>query len=233
MVQEAKRLGLTASSDEVVERLTQLRERLSAEQYDKMLGQAGLNEEQLKLKIKEQVLVQKAIEQAVRSKIQVTPSDLAKASTTEAPGAEEVQVQHLLIRVTSERSAEEAMKLANRLRAQLVEEGADFGALAKEHSEDPHGSEGGQLGWIRRGQLLPELDEVLAQLQPSEVSEPVQTRLGVHILKVLDRRTGALPKGMTAQQALENQVYQEKFTQLLTRWVEELKSKAYIRLADE
>ena len=233
MIQEAKRLGVTASSEEVVQRLTQLRQRLSKEQYEQMLAQAGLNEEQLKSKIREQVLVQKAIDQAVRSKVQISLSDLAGVPAPEAPGADEVRVQHLLIRVTPERSADDAKLLATRLHTQLVDKRATFEELAHEHSEDPHASEGGELGWLRRGQLLPELDDVLFALKPGEVSEPIQTRLGFHLVKVLDRRSSALPDGMSPKQALEYKIYHEKFTQLLDRWIGDLKAKAYIRLADE
>jgi peptidyl-prolyl cis-trans isomerase SurA len=233
ILQEAKRLEVRVSSEEVLERLRGARERAGSKAaYDGMLTQLGLNEEQLKMKIREQLLVQKAIDREVRSKIAVTVGELSRAGMPPVePGEEEVDAYHLLVRVSDERSPEDAQALAQDLYRQL-QEGADFEALARQYSEGPQAQEGGRLGWLSPGELLPELDEVLFRLQPGEVSPPLQTRLGFHILKVIERRTptGDRPGGTPPA---ERQLFQEKFSKALRKWIDGLRAKAYVELIPE
>lgn len=75
------------------------------------------------------------------------------------------------------------------VRKQIVEEGADFAALAKKHSDDPgSGSQGGELGFAERGSYVPEFEAEAYQLELNEVSEPVETEYGFHIIQMLERR---------------------------------------------
>jgi len=235
ILQEAKRLKLTIDPKEVTDRMKMVRERLgSKEAFDAMLAQTGLNEEQLKMKLREQLLVQKAIDEQVRRRIVITPAEVAQAATvppTSTEHEEEVDAYHLMIRVTDERPAAEAEQLVNQLHEQLLA-GADFSELAKQHSEGPHAEDGGHLGWLRPGELMPELDDVLFKLQPGEVSGPLQTRLGFHLLKVAARRGAAQAHLSDADQA-EARLYQQKFAKAIQKWLESLRQKAYIQVMTE
>ena len=235
MIQEAKRTGLTVDLEDVARHLHAIQQRAGMnEAYEQMLSDAGLSEEQLKAKIREQLLVRKVIDRAVRSKLIVTPSELAHAapaSSVHTP-SDEVQAYHLLIRVTPERSMEQAraliMQLADRLR-----HGAPLEELAKQYSEDSNAEGGGLMGWVHQGQLLPELDDVLFRLQAGELSEPIQTRLGFHLIKVVARRGVSAGELSKAQQDHEQQLYQEKFTKAMAQWLGELKQRAYIEVLEE
>ena len=232
ILQEAKRLKLTIDPKEVTDRMKMVRERLgSKEAFDAMLVQTGLNEEQLKMKLREQLLVQKAIDEQVRRKIVITPAELTEASTVPPPSTqneEEVDAYHIMIRVTDQRPAAEAEQLINQLHEQLLA-GADFSELAKQHSEGPHAEDGGHLGWLRPGELMPELDDVLFKLQPGEVSGPLQTRLGFHLLKVAARR-GAQQAHLSDADQAEARLYQQKFAKAMQKWLESLRQKAYIQV---
>lgn len=238
IIQEAKQMPIGVSADEVAERLKAVRKQFEPrERYDAMLQDARMTEEQLRTKIREQLLVQRAIDQHVRSTIVVSPSELrgVEASAPPAPetdaAPEEVQAYHLLIRVTPERSAAEAEALAHALYEQLLH-GADIKELAVRYSEDPQAHDGGMLGWVPRGQLLPELDEVLFRLQPGELSAPIKTRLGFHLVKVVQRRQGRAPAAAERDGGLE-QLYQEKFVKAMREWIDRLKEHAYIQVMDE
>jgi peptidyl-prolyl cis-trans isomerase SurA len=240
ILQEAKRLGLRVPSEDVLDRLKGIRERVGGEErYKLMLAQLSLNEEQFKIKLREQLLVQEAIDQQVRAKITVTPAELAQAKTAPEPSpepsapVEEVEAYHLLIRVTDQRSAEDARALAEQLYQRMME-GADFAELAQQHSEGPHAESGGSLGWLRPGELLPELDDVLFRLQPGDVSSPLQTRLGYHLLMVTQRRPVA--DGAPARDPrppAEARLYQDKYATALRKWIDGLRQKAYIELLND
>lgn len=234
IVQDAKRKGLSVPSADVAERLRALRSRLgSREAFDAMLRESGLNEEQLRTKVREQLLAQKAIDQEVRAKIVLSPGDVAQAAAklpaAGPPGGEEVETRHLLVRITPERPAAQAMALAQDLHQRLVK-GEAFATLAKDYSDDPHAQDGGLLGWIGPGELLPELDAALFGLKPEEVSAPIQTRIGVHLLKAGGRRPLSDEQQGSAQDQVEARLYQQKFGELLQAWLEELREQAYIQI---
>ncbi|MBI3088522.1 MAG: peptidylprolyl isomerase [Candidatus Omnitrophica bacterium] len=236
IVQEGKRLGLTVDPAEVTKRLQDIRAQLgSKEAYEQMLQEAQLGEEQLKIKLREQLMAQNTIDRQVRSKILISPAELASAAETPAlPGnpGEEVLASHLLIRLGDERSGEEAETLIRQLRERL-QRGADFSELAKQYSEGPHAEEGGSLGWVRPGELRPELEAALFSLQAGEVSEPIRSPLGVHLLKVFDRRSLSERELAEGRDRLERRLYQEKFVAALERWLADLRQRAYIQVMDE
>ena len=130
---------------------------------------------------------------------------------------EEVHARHIL--VGSEDEAKEVI-------AQL-EGGGDFAALAGEHSVDPSvRSNGGDLGFFRRGQMVPEFAEAAFALEPgSRTAEPVQTQFGWHVIEVLDRRTGA-PSFEESEPRLRQEVARE----IVTTLVAELRQGAEIEL---
>ena len=237
-MQEAKRLGLTVSQSEVIERLRALKAQAgSSEAYEQMLDESGLTEEQLKLKLRDQLLTRNAITQAVRSTIRVSPSEVAQATATQsnvsvAPGTEEMLVWHLLVRTKDDRSPEAALALAEKLRKE-ASAGASLDTLAREHSDDPHAAQGGMLGWVRPGQLLPELDQVLATLPANELAAPIQSKLGAHLVKVLQRRPISSTQSVDPSLSVEDRLYREKFNAAMQQWIKGLWDKAYLEIIDD
>ena len=91
---------------------------------------------------------------------------------------EEVRARHILVE-----NEEEAKAIAEQLKG-----GADFATLAKEKSKDPGAAEGGDLGYFGKDQMVPEFAEVAFKMYPGQVSNPVKTQFGWHIIKVEDKR---------------------------------------------
>lgn len=105
---------------------------------------------------------------------------------------EKVHTRHILVRFEGarnaddvERTREEARALATDLRGRAVEDGADFAALAREHSEDASAERGGDVGSLGRGRLAPAYEEAAFALAPNEVSEVVETEFGFHVIQRL------------------------------------------------
>ena len=122
-------------------------------------------------------------------------------------GGDEFNASHILLE-----SEEDAVNIKEQLDA-----GADFAALAKESSTGPSGPNGGELGWFENGRMVPEFEAAVAEMRPGEVSEPVQTQFGWHIIKLNDRRKLEAPDyedvreeiGLElAQQAVEDRINQ-------------------------
>ncbi len=124
------------------------------------------------------------------------------------PGEEEVHARHILV-------ANE--DLAKKLIADL-QGGADFATLAKANSTDPGAANGGDLGWFKSSDMLPEFSAAAFALKPGEVAAtPVQTRYGWHVIKLEERRTSAAPTYEAAHDELRQAMISEGITKLLAQ----------------
>jgi peptidyl-prolyl cis-trans isomerase C len=122
------------------------------------------------------------------------------------PGEPEVHARHILV-------ANEADAVA--IIAEL-QKGGDFAAIAKARSSDPGAAQGGDLGWFKKDDMLPEFADVAFALQPGQISEkPVHTRYGWHVIKVEERRTSTPPSFEQARDELRNQMVQEDIRKLV------------------
>ena len=114
----------------------------------------------------------------------------------QTPNEQEVHARHILVATESE---------AKDIEAQL-KNGADFAALAKEKSKDPGAAEGGDLGYFTKDQMVPEFAEAAFKLDKGQISDPVKTQFGWHVIKVEDKRTKPTPTYDEVKGQLENYV---------------------------
>lgn len=142
---------------------------------------------------------------------------------------EQSRVRHILVRTTEVMTDERAERLINDIYAQL-QDGVDFAALAREFSNDPgSASEGGVLGWVSPGQMVPEFEETMTNADVDEVSRPFRSQFGWHILEVEDRRQRDISDQVRdgeARQAL----YRRKFEIELQNWLREIRDEAYVEI---
>ncbi len=152
-------------------------------------------------------------------------TDRRKLETTKET---QVKARHIMLRVGSGRSSDQARALAQELKNRL-KSGANFTQLATQFSEGPAAREGGNLGWVSRGELVPGLEELLFSLAPGQIGGPVRTQLGIHIAKVLNKREKAVNpenKHKQARQALRTRKTRERMDQ----WLRELRAQAYVEI---
>lgn len=109
-----------------------------------------------------------------------------------------------------------------------LQNGADFGDLAKQHSDGPEAARGGALGLVRHDELLAPLARALETMNPGEISPPIQTTLGIHIL-LLEERIPSEPRPLEhVEQAIKARLFQERAEATFQAWLAELKQKAFI-----
>jgi peptidyl-prolyl cis-trans isomerase SurA len=115
------------------------------------------------------------------------------------------------------------------LRQRVVNGGQDFGQLARLHSVDPSATRGGDLGWIYPGDTVPEFEKVMDTLKIGEVSEPIHSPFGWHLVQVQERRTEESPmerNRFAARQALRDRKADEAFQE----WLQQLRDRTYVEL---
>jgi peptidyl-prolyl cis-trans isomerase SurA len=142
---------------------------------------------------------------------------------------EQTRARHILARVNELVSETEARRRVTLLRQRIVE-GADFAELARLNSDDTASAQrGGELSWTVPGDLVPEFERAMSQLKIGEVSQPVRTPFGFHIIQVLERRTADLSadrKRIEARRVLRDRRADEAYQE----WLRQLRDRAYVDL---
>ncbi|RMX06669.1 molecular chaperone SurA [Corticibacter populi] len=140
--------------------------------------------------------------------------------------------RHILITPGSGRSEREIAQMLAEIRQRVVQGGEDFALLAREYSEDPgSATKGGDLGWVGPGMFVPEFQAVLDELQPGEVSQPVVSRFGLHLIQLLERRQSRLTQ-QDQRASVREQAREAKVETEFAKWIEQLRARAYIEIRD-
>lgn len=143
----------------------------------------------------------------------------------------ETHVRHILLRTNSQLSLNAARARLSEYRRQIEGGKASFAALAREHSQDGSSVEGGDLGWIPQGVFVPEFEEVMNQLSPGQLSDPVVSRFGVHLIEVMARRQAAI-KDRELRDLVRTNLRQKKYPEAFDSWAAEIRAGAYIEYRD-
>lgn len=142
---------------------------------------------------------------------------------------QETHVRHILLRPNELRSLGEARMRLLEIRERLAA-GEDFAALARTYSEDPvSAADGGDLGWVGAEQLVPEFVRAMNALEPGEISQPVRTPFGLHLIQVLERRERTVT-GERERAAARQQIHARKADDRYEQWVRQLRDEAYVEL---
>lgn len=137
-------------------------------------------------------------------------------------------VRHILVTPTEILTDEQAREKITRIKRQVEEEGADFAELAREHSEDiGSASEGGSLGWTSQGQMVPEFENMMASTDIGDISPPVRSQFGWHIIHVDDRRVKDTSKEARVARATEF-LHQRKYDEELEAWLQMIRDEAFV-----
>ena len=141
--------------------------------------------------------------------------------------------RHILIKPSEVLSEDDAQRRLADIKERL-DNGANFAELARQYSEDGTASKGGDLGWLNPGDTVPEFEKVMNDLKPEQISEPVKSRFGWHIIQVLERRSQDLSKEATRLKARQ-EIKARKAEESFQDWIRELRDRAYVeyRLEDK
>jgi peptidyl-prolyl cis-trans isomerase SurA len=140
---------------------------------------------------------------------------------------QQTHARHILIKVNQIVSSSEARRKLVELRERLDNKAAKFEDLARLYSNDGSASKGGDLGWIYPGDTVPEFERAMNALSPSEVSQPIESPFGFHLIEVLERKTEEVSRErqrMMARQSLREQKLDEAYED----WLRQLRDRAYV-----
>jgi peptidyl-prolyl cis-trans isomerase SurA len=144
------------------------------------------------------------------------------------PQIQQTHARHILIKVTEVTSEPEARQKINQVHSRL-KNGEDFAALAKLYSQDGSAQKGGDLGWLYPGDTVPAFDQAMNALKIGEISNPVQSQFGFHIIQVLERRTTDVSQERQRQRATMA-LRQRKLEEANQEWIRQVRDRAYVEI---
>ena len=153
---------------------------------------------------------------------------LDKRGRNDQPTIQQTRARHILIKPKEGVTDDDARERLARLRERIIG-GADFAELAKVHSDDPSATKGGELGWLSPGDTVPEFERAMNQLRDNEISAPVQSQFGWHLMQVEERRT----EGVSAERrraAARNVIRLRKTDEAVDDWLRQAQDRAFVEL---
>ena len=217
----AEEMGITVTDEELEKRLDELKDQFfegDDAKYQEELEKQGLTEEQVLKDLKTRMLSEKIFEQ-VTSEVQVADADIEayyeeNKAQFEQPSSREVR--HILVKTKAE---------ADEIHAEL-ENGGNFAKLAKEHSEDPASAKEGGKFTAQKGATVAPFDEVAFELETGELSEPVKTQFGWHIIEATGDIEEASTQPLTeVEEQISTTLLEEKKNARINEWVADLQKR--------
>ena len=139
----------------------------------------------------------------------------------------QTRARHILLQVTPQQSEAAAVEKLAAFKRRLQAGQADFAALARENSTDGSARQGGDLGWTNPGMFVPEFEKTMNGLAINEVSEPLVSRFGVHLIQVTERRESQLT-AREQRDAARNVLREKKMEEAYLTWVQDVRGRAYV-----
>jgi peptidyl-prolyl cis-trans isomerase SurA len=184
-IQEAKKLGITVRDEDLKAGFANIasQNKISPEEFKKRLESAGAPIDSLYDQIRADISWSQVVRRKLRPQINISESDidLTLNQIEQQSGKLQRQVAEIFLNVPNPAAERDIAKQADRLVRELAG-GASFAGVARQYSQAPGAAIGGDLGWVQEGQLAPELDAALAGMQPGQVSPPLRSDRGYHIL---------------------------------------------------
>src|SRR5205085_9479073 len=143
----------------------------------------------------------------------------------------QTRVRHILLRPNAQMTEAQARQKLVDFKRRIQAGQADFAALARDNSQDASARNGGELGWASPGMFVPEFEEVMNNLNPGQIADPVTSRFGVHLIQVLERRQSKLDE-KEQREVVRNLLREKKLDEAYVRWAQEVRGRAYVELRE-
>lgn len=199
-LQRAKELGISVSDTELDKTIRNVAKEnnLSMGEFYAALEQDGIALSQFRDEIRNEILLTRLKEREISTRVNVTEGEIdnfLRTQETSSMGNDEYRVAHILVQILEQMDAAQVEMKRQRAEAALrkLQEGVEFAQVSAEFSDAPNAMQGGDLGWRPIMQMGTTFAEILANMQPGELTPIIQSPVGFHILKLLGRRPQETP----------------------------------------
>ncbi len=231
---EAKRREISVSDDEINEKMKTVQARFPNEEaFRQALSSQNVTLGELRQNITNELIKSKLIRAELGKGVTITPAEVHRyydSHPEDFSVPARAHAYNLLVkRETDARTPEESRFLIEQIYGKIAAK-ADFRELAREYSEGPNASRGGDLGWVEEGQMLPEIDTAIFSMEAPGISGIIESDLGYHIVWVPELAASATLAFEDCCQDIEDILYRKKLDRRFTQWLSKLRKRAYISI---
>lgn len=231
ILSEAKKANIEVTEREIDEKVDEMMKRFSTKkELDKALLEQNMTIKELRARYKEQLMSRKFVFQQVGALVTVTPVEIKEyydSHSEEFTVPDQVKLRNILIRprpnFPPERAGQAAKDILIRLKA-----GEDFGEIAKAVSSGPGASDGGLTGYVKRGDLMPEIEKAVFGKNTGEITDIIQTPEGYHIFKIEEKIEKKLLDLSEVRRNIDEIIFSQKIRVKLKDLLADFKKRAYI-----
>ncbi|VAX18443.1 Survival protein SurA precursor (Peptidyl-prolyl cis-trans isomerase SurA) [hydrothermal vent metagenome] len=232
----AKQTAITIKESEIDKAVENIKtsNRFSDKDLEKALKQQGTTLGKYKENLKKQMLIRRVTNFEV-SGVNVSKDevkDYYHQNMAEFMSEEKIRVSHIVLTLTRDSDSMQKSSAEEKIRSikRKIDSGADFAQLAREYSNDPAAKHGGDLGWFKRGKMLPDMEVVAFSLKQGEIGGPIHTPFGLHLIKVTERVEAKPIEFDKVADKIRSKLYNKRYQRKRTAWIKRLRDQAYIEI---
>lgn len=236
-IQRAAELRLSVSEAEVSTAIENIMRgnSLTEDMLTRALTEQGLTMEAYRAQISEQILFSKLMQQEIRARIAVTPEEIEayyQDHEQDYHRPERIRVRHLLVKVGTEAGEDEFQAAREEINDILAQsrEGQNFIDLIRTYSPQTMQGEESLSGWLKRGEFLKELEDVAFSLPVGEVSDPIRSQAGFHLLQVAEKEEASQLAVETVSDSIKESLLREKMKLDHGEWLREMRENAQVEI---
>lgn len=233
-LQMARQANLSVDDTELNRQLRSIAESngMTLEQFADAVEADGMTLGGVREEIRREMLMRQVQQRQISQRVTVTDRDVERFLSQQPSQQgqafiEEIRARHVLVELAPTRNEDQARARAEQAR-QRLQQGADFASVAREFSDDRGSAmNGGELGWVRPGQTVPAFEEAMGSLSTNQLSEPVRSQFGYHVIEVLERRRQDVTDESRREQ-VRQAIFQRRANEELQTWQREMREQAFV-----
>lgn len=236
--QEAQKLGITVSDAELEEEIATFKQQFpKGIEFEKEMEQSGITMADIEKRFRERLAIEKLHHSLIRGKVVVSPAEVEqyfKEHLEEFAQKERAKVFCITLRKGEEAVKKGIMDEGVKKKAESLlndlKQGADFEKSAKQYSQDTHAAQGGLVGFIEKGDMVNNIDQVLFSLPAGSLSDILETEYGYHIFKVAEKQPAFKKTFEEAKEEIIDKLFRIQAHKQFVEWMDGLKKKSYISI---
>jgi len=235
--QQSRKAGIVIADEELTSAIKDLlgRQNISQDDLQKALDREGTTLEAYKKGVRDQLMRIRLIQREIKSRVAVSDEEIGayyRSHRQDYEGKETVRIRQILLLLPKEEDPAEKAKIradAEAIHKSLLN-GEPFELLSAKYSQGSAAAAGGDIGYIEKGMILHEVEEVAFSLPLNQISGVIESPVGFHLIKVIDRRGAGLKSIESVREEIREKIDQEKMGKKFDEWMGALRTKSHIEI---
>jgi parvulin-like peptidyl-prolyl isomerase len=237
--QEAKKagMGIVIKDEEVMDVIRDMmaKKKSNMEDFKKNLAREGTSLESLKKDIRSQMMRIRLLRREIKSKVIVSDEEIGEyynKNRQDYEGKETVRLKQIFLAIPAKADKKTKAKIkeeAGQLRKRVLA-GESFELLAVKYSQGPGAAQGGDIGFIEKGTIIAAVESVAFNLPMEQVSEVIESGIGFHIIKVVDKKGAGLKPIAAVREEIKTKIEDEKLEKKYEEWITSIRKKSFIEI---